>query len=189
MRHAALRQWRRELNHPMPLHFADYSSSQQPMYLELLRQLERYRSGLMFVGYAMTARTSKLDAVARLIVQMVGDAMLVADKHGCVGSTRAVTVIKEAAEGFDALYLDLINQELSQHLMALFPGRVYLKGVFPVGKQREVLLECADVIAASMKRRWESGNAIHKDRLAEAVVNLTGFDDPVDTGMLYKMYQ
>ena len=50
---------------------------------------------------------------------------------------------------------------------------------------REVLLECADHIAWGMKRRTASGGHHAKDLLAEAVMNVTGFEDPRDTGMIF----
>lgn len=188
MRHAALRQWRESQGWPETLHFADLNTQTEPRYLGLLQQLKKYRSGLLFVGYATVARGSKDTILSTLFVQLIGDALRVADAQGCLGVVRAVRVIKEAAAGFDTIHLASLEQNLSQHLLQLFPSRVYLRQIETVPKGRCVMLEAADCIAAAMKRRWESGRRIHKDRVAESVMNVTGFEDPGSESAMYKVH-
>ena len=188
MRHSALRHWRVEQGWVETLHFSAADSKAESRFIALLAELRRHRAGLLFLGYAALCRGNRDSVLASLIVQLVGDALARADKLGCLGGPRSVRVIKEAADGFDALHLDAIKSDLADHLAHRFPQRVHLAGVQPLPKGREVLLECADVIAASMKRRWESGSSIHKDRIAEAVMNVTGFEDERTNAAIYKVH-
>lgn len=188
MHYASLRLWRERQDWPETLHFADMDSTTEKRFLTLLAALRRHRTGLMFVGYATLARGNKSQILASLFVQLIGDALKHAESNGCLGTIRAVRIVKEAQEGFDSVQLPALEQDLSQHLLQLFPNRVYLKCIEPLPKGREVLLECADVIASAMKRRWESGHSIHKDRVAEAVMNVTGFEDRRDGTPFYRMH-
>ena len=188
MRHAALRHWRDQQGWVETLHFADIASSTEHRHLSLLTQLKRHRAGLLFLGHATIARGNKDSLVSTLFVQMIGDALQRADQQGCLGDVRAVRVLKEASEGFDALHLPSLKDELSQHLLQLFPNRVYLKSFHALPKGREVMLECADTIASAMRRRWSSGNNIHKDRVAESTMNVTGFGDSREGAAVYKIH-
>jgi hypothetical protein len=188
MHHSALKHWRAERGWVETLHFADADSKTESRFIELLAELQRHRVGLLFLGYATLCRGNRDSALASLIVQLVGDALTRADQLGCLCGPRSVRVIKEAADGFDSLHLDAIRSDLADHLAHRFPQRVHLAAVQPLPKGREVLLECADVIAASMKRRWESGSWKHKDRIAQAVMNVTGFEDERTNAAIYRVH-
>ena len=69
-----------------------------------------------------------------------------------------------------------------------FPGAVTVLPVEAVTKGRTVLLECADLIAGGMQRRALYGGRNPKDVLAEAVVNVTGFEDGTEPGTIFKYH-
>jgi hypothetical protein len=81
-----------------------------------------------------------------------------------------------------------LRLHLSRQVAEEFPDRVYLEDVQAVPKGREVMLECADLIASSMMRWHLFGGIKPKDVLARAVFNVTGFDDPRDNGTVFKLY-
>lgn len=184
--HAALSQWRGDQPWPQTLHFADVQDIQN--HLHLLAQLSSRRAGLIFVGYSLAAGGNPHDVILSLFTQLVMDSL---DKMGAEGGLsvpKGLVVVKEADAGFDHLHLHDLESDLAKHLERRFPGRVYLHGVRTVPKGREVLLEVADLIAAGMQRRALYGGRNAKDRLAEAVMNVTGFEDTTEPGMLYRAW-
>ena len=81
-----------------------------------------------------------------------------------------------------------MSKQLAEAVALEFPGRLAVLPVEAVGKGRTVLLECADLIAGGMQRRARSKGRNPKDRLAEAVINVTGFEDSADNGAVFKYY-
>jgi len=51
-----------------------------------------------------------------------------------------------------------------------------------------VLLECVDLIAGGVQRRVLFKGQHPKDRLAQTIANVTGFETAADAGALYKIY-
>lgn len=189
MQHAALVKWRDKQGWPETLHFNKLTNdAAMGPFLALLTELKKRRAGILFAGYALPARRNKQDMFFSLTQQLVVDSVRQAAALGCLNVSRAVTVVKESEEGFDALYLRELEGSLHDLLTREFPGQAYLKAVTPVPKGREVLLECADIIASGMRRRAVSGGTHSKDRLAEAVMNVTGFEDRGDQGALFKYF-
>lgn len=66
---------------------------------------------------------------------------------------------------------------------------VVVSPIEPVTKGKEVLLECADLVAGGVQRRVLFKGRNPKDKLAEAVVNVTGFEDAANSGALFKLYR
>jgi hypothetical protein len=66
---------------------------------------------------------------------------------------------------------------------------VVVEDIHPETKGRDVFLECADLIAGGMQRRELAKGSKPKDRLAEAVINVTGFEDAADAGAVFKVYR
>lgn len=190
MQHAALTSWREKQPWLETLHFNKLTDdSKLGPFVALLAQLKRRRSGLLFVGHAVPSRGGKREAMLCIITQLIVDSLQRARDLGCLNVLRAVTVIKEAEEGFDQLFLGELQRTLGEQLAREFPGRAYLKSVTPLPKGREVLLEAADTIASGMRRRALSGGSHSKDRLAEMVMNVTGFEDPGDNGAMFKAFK
>jgi hypothetical protein len=75
---------------------------------------------------------------------------------------------------------DLVGQE--------FPGQLAVLPIESLGKGHEVFLERADIIAGGMQRRALYKGRNPKDKLAESVFNVTGFDEPSDDGVVFKLY-
>jgi hypothetical protein len=187
MQHAALVKWREKQGWPETLHFNKLTTDMAP-FLALLAELRKRRAGLLFVGYALPVRRNKQEMFLHITAQLLVESLKRADELGCLNVCRAVTVVKEREDGFDNLYLQELETSLHSLLAREFPGRVYLKGVTPLPKGREVLLECADIIASGMRRREVFGGAHSKDRVAEAVMNVTGFEDTRDQGAYYRYF-
>ncbi len=186
--HAALKQWRENQGWPETIHFSETGSAQQPKALALLSELQKRRSGLLFLGYSIPSRGHTHHALVDLFIQLVSDSLRQLEALKCLNSPRALTLIKEADGGFDTIYKPAIEKYLSQQLGRDFPERVFLKQVEPLPKGREVLLECADLIAGGMQRRAFFGGRNPKDLLAEAVFNVTGFEDSKDNGTVFKAH-
>ena len=75
-----------------------------------------------------------------------------------------------------------MTKQLGEMVALEFPGKLNVLPVQAVPKGRTVLLECADLIAGGMQRRALHKGRNPKDRLAEAVMNVTGFEDAADPG-------
>jgi|WetSurMetagenome_2_1015567.scaffolds.fasta_scaffold16685_3 hypothetical protein len=185
---AALANWRSQQGWPETIHFVDTGSAQQPKALALMDQLGQRRSGLLFVGYALPSRGNTHQALVDLFIQLVIDSLRHMNALGCLDGQRALTLVKEADSGFDAVHLEPLRKFLAQQLGREFPDQVFLKDVEPIPKGREVMLECADLIAGGMQRRALYGGRNPKDILAEAVFNVTGFEDVRDNGTVFKAH-
>ena len=187
---AAIEQWRRELGSPETIHFADTQSyARLEQAVNLLAELQKRRSGLLFVGYALSSRGRTHQDLFSLFVQLAMDTLRHMRTHQCLNGPRCLRIVKEADPGFDQMYLEKMNKELSDLVALEFPGQVVVAPVHAETKGREVFLECADLIAGGMQRRELAKGSKPKDRLAEAVVNVTGFEDSSDNGALFKVYR
>ena len=123
-----------------------------------------------------------------MFIQLVLDSLRYLQKSGCLTENRSVRVIKEADSGFDSIYLGDVTKRLEEIVALEFPGQLAVLPVEAVTKGRNVLLECADLIAGGMQRRALGKGRNPKDRVAEAVINVTGFEDGNDTGALFKYF-
>lgn len=188
MQHTALSAWRKNQSWPQTLHLNKVTNDIRP-HLALLSELSKRRAGLLFVGYALPTRSRKNDVFLALMAQLLVDSLRHAEALGCLNAPRALTIVKENEDGFDRLHLALLERSLREHLAREFPGRVYLRTIETLPKGREVLLECADLIASGMRRREFYGGTQHKDLLAEAVMNVTGFEDQRDHGAVFRHFQ
>lgn len=185
---ASLTEWREQQGWPETIHFADTGTALQPRAMALLSEMHKRRAGLLFLGYALPARGNTHQTMLSLFVQLVGDALLHLDALGCIAEPRALFVVKEASVGFDTIHLQSLKTHLAEKIASDFPERVFLRDVEPLPKGREVLLECADVIAGGMQRRALYGGNNPKDVLAESVFNVTGFEDPRENGTVFKAH-
>lgn len=188
MYHAALAQWRAERGWPETLHVRDQASEDITKHLSLLAALQKYRAGLLFVGHDAATRAVSHRALVDLFVQIVVGCLRHLRDDNCLGTRRAVAVIKEAEDGFDRVHLETLNRELQQQIAYEFADTAYLNEVTPIKKGREVMLEAADMIAAGMQRRALYGGWNSKDQLADAVANVTGFEDSNAKGVVYKAW-
>jgi hypothetical protein len=153
-----------------------------------LAELERRRTGLLLIGYVLNSRGMTHWDLFSLFVQLVVDAIRVLKKTGCLSPPRAVRVLKEAESGIDTMYLERMQRQLSDLIAVEFPGQVFVHPIESVVKGREVLLECADLIAGGVQRRVLYKGRNPKDYVAEAVINVTGFESPADNGALFKVF-
>lgn len=186
MSHAALTNWRDAQGWPETLHFKDIREASR--HLELLEVLRRHRAGLLFLGHSAPARGDKREMLFTLTSQMVVDALRHAVGLGCLNEPRGVTVFKESDEGFDKFFLSELHDNLAAQLAQEFPGRAFLRQIQPLPKGREVMLEVADTIASSMRRRSLHGSRQPKDIVAEAAMNVAGFEDARDNTAVFKAY-
>lgn len=186
--HAALEQWRERQAWPETIHFADLRDGTIDRALLLLAQLRRRRRGLLFLGHSVPSRGLTHPFLMDLFIQLTCDCIGKIRDLGCLNKPTAITVIKEAEEGFDCMYVPAIRAELERRFAREFPNRAYLRKIEPLPKGREVLLECADLIASSMQRKALFGGFNPKDKLAEAVFNVTGFGDHRESGVVFRSF-
>lgn len=186
--HAALEQWREKQGWPETIHFAETGADKVDRAASLLQQLAQRRSGVLFLGYSIASRGRTQEAMFSLFIQLVVDSLKHLQQLGCLSENRNVRVIKEADPGFDSIYLDTMTKRLSEAVALEFPGLLAVSPVEAVTKGRTVVLECADLIAGGMQRRALGKGRNPKDKLAEAVINVTGFEDGSDTGALFKFF-
>lgn len=185
--HAALTKWREDYSPVTTIHFADILDDKtSQIAVKMLSELKRRRGGLLFVGHNTLSRGAVGSYLASLFVQLIVDSVRQLLQQNCLQEQRGITVIKEADEGFDQVYLSELQIALDQKLADEFGEIVYLRGVFPMPKGRDVFLEYADLIASSMRRRAKYGSRELKDKVAEAVMNVTGFEDLQDVGAVYR---
>ena len=187
MHHAALIQWRRNQGWPETLHFTDIGAD-NTRHLALLNQFAQRRAGLLFLGHAIPSRGMVNYALVDLFIQLVVDSLKRARDLNCLTRGRAVTVYKEASPGFDKFHLATVHQYLTEQIAREFPDALYVRDVYPIRKGLEPMLECADLIAGAMQRRACYGGHHPKDVLAEAVMNITGFEDAKDPGAVFNAY-
>lgn len=186
--HAAIAQWRMEQNWPETIHFAETGSDRIGRAVGLLGELAQRRSGLLFLGYAVSSRGRTHEDLFSLFIQLVIDSLHHLKHNGCLAEPRSLRVMKEADPGFDNIFLLKMHKHLSDLVALEFPGQVVVQPIESVTKGREVFLECADLIAGGMQRRALMKGRNPKDKLAEAVFNVTGFEDPTDEGVVFKFY-
>jgi hypothetical protein len=186
--HAALELWRAKQGWPETIHFSETGTDKLDRAVALLQQLRSRRSGVLFLGYSMASRSRTHDVLISLFIQLVVDSLRHLANCKCLNENRSVRIIKEADPGLDALHLESMTKKLGDIVAQEFPGRLTVLPIQPVPKGRTVLLECADLIAGGMQRRALFKGRNPKDRLAEAVVNVTGFEDHADTGAVFKYY-
>lgn len=186
--HAALCQWRERLNYPGTLH-ASQITDDITGHLALLAEVNKRKGGLLFVAHVMRARGMTHTELEALFVQVVLDTLRNLDDSACLNEPKALLVTKEANSGFDSVFLRPLRADLEDALAAEFLRRVYLKDVQSVPKGREVMLEVADQIAHALLRRTLHRGHHPKDRVAEAVMNVTGFEDPREKGIVFKLWQ
>ena len=187
MHAAALAQWR-SAQGPEPIHFVEIGSERTARAMSLLKELERRRSGLLFLGYAFRTQAPTREAMFSLFAQLVVDSLHRLKLLGSLNEPRLLRVIKETEPGFDSIYLEKLNKHLTELVAFDFPSQFVVQPVETVVKGREVLLECADLIAGGMQRRALFKGQNPKDVLAEAVFNVAGFEDASDDGVVFKVY-
>lgn len=185
---AALSLWRQNQNWPEPIHFAESGVARLDRAVSLLGQLERRRGGVLFLGYSMNSRGTPANAIYSLFVHLIIDSLRQLDSQKCITEPRMVRVIKEAEPGFDELYLPSMEKSLAELTDLEFEGRIGIEPIETMTKGHHVLLECADLIAGGMQRRALFNKQNPKDRLADAVFNVTGFADIKDEGALYRFF-
>ena len=185
--HAALRQWREQLNSPGTLHAAEITGDNS-LQLALLSELNKRKGGLLFIAHAMRTRAMTHRDLESLYVQLALDTLRSLDSNGCLQEPKALLIVKEADQGFDNVYLKSMESDLQGALAADFLNRVYLKGIVPVPKGREVMLEAADQIAHALHRRALYAGPHPKDQVAEAAMNVTGLEDPREKGIVFKLW-
>lgn len=186
--HAALAQWREKQSWAETIHFAEMGADRIDRGVSLLQQLAQRRSGVLFLGYSIASRGRTQEAMFSLFIQLVVDSLKHLQQQGCLSENRNVRVIKEADPGFDSIYLDTMTKCLSEAVALEFPGLLAVSPVEAVTKGRNIILECADLIAGGMQRRALGKGRNPKDKLAEAVINVTGFEDASDAGALFKYF-
>lgn len=186
--HAALDQWRTQQRWPETIHFSETGADKVDRAVSLLQQLRSRRSGVLFLGYSLASRGRTHEDLFSLFIQLVVDSLKHLRDCGCLSENRSVRVVKEADTGFDSLFLEKMTKRLDEAVALEFPGQLAVAPVEAVTKGRHVLLECADLIAGGMQRRALGKGRNPKDRLAEAIINVTGFEDDGDPGTLFKYY-
>jgi hypothetical protein len=186
--HAALEQWRSQQGWPETIHFSETGADKVDRAVSLLKQLQSRRSGVLFLGYSLASRGRTHEDLFSLFIQLVVDSLKYLRECKCLTENRSIRVIKEADTGFDTLFLDKMTKRLSEAVALEFPGELTVMPVEAVTKGRSVMLECADLIAGGMQRRALAKGRNPKDRLAEAVINVTGFEDSADPGTIFKYH-
>jgi len=185
--HAAIELWRAKQG-PETIHFSETGADKVDRAVSLLQQLQTRRSGVLFLGYSLASRGRTHEDMFSLFIQLIVDSLKHLRDCGCLSENRSVRVIKEADSGFDNLFLDKMTKRLAEAVALEFPGQLAVVPVEAVTKGRSVLLECADLIAGGMQRRALGKGRNPKDLLAEAIINVTGFEDAADTGALFKYF-
>ncbi|MDZ4782038.1 MAG: hypothetical protein SGJ19_17455 [Planctomycetia bacterium] len=185
---AALEQWCANTGWTETIHFSETGADKVERAVSLLQQLQSRRSGVLFLGYSLVSRGRTHEILVSLFIQLVVDSLKYLRECNCLMENRSVRVIKEADSGFVSLFLHKMSKQLGEAVALEFPGQLTVLPMEPVTKGRTVLLECADLIAGGMQRRALHKGRNPKDRLAEAVINVTGFEDAADAGTIFKYY-
>jgi hypothetical protein len=187
---SSIAQWRREqVEWPGPIHVADINDhAGLARAMSLVHQIEQRRGGLLFLGYGVESKAMLHETRFSLFIQLVIDSLHKMDAADCLGERRSVVLIKEEESGFDRLFLEKLHAQLERQLFDVFPHRVYLQEIRPQPKGSDVLLECADVLAASMTRWHLHGGFAFKDDLSRAVFRVTGLPEPKDGGVVFKIH-
>jgi hypothetical protein len=185
---SSLRRWRELQGWPETIHFVDTGNAMLPRATSLLARLQERRSGLLFLGYSLQSRGQTHQDLVTLFVQLVVDALRHIRSIGCMREAKSVRVIKEADTGFDSIHLKPMQQCLADQVAASFPGQLAVQPIEALPKGRDVMLECADLVAGGMQRRALYKGRNPKDVLAEAVFNVTGFGDAHEPGVLFRAY-
>jgi hypothetical protein len=186
--HAALEQWRQTQGWPETIHFSETGPDKVDRAVSLLKQLQSRRAGILFLGYSLNSRGRTHEDLFSLFIQLVVDSLKYLRECKCLTENCSVRVIKEADSGFDNLFLHKMTKQLGEAIALEFPGQLAVLPVESITKGRTVFLECADLIAGGMQRRALGKGRNPKDRLAEAIINVTGFEDSSDPGTLFKHY-
>lgn len=186
--YAALELWRQSQGWPETIRFSDATAEKMERAIALLRELQARRAGVFFLGYPLESRGRTHHDLFSLYIQLVVDSLRHLRDCKCLPDNRRVRVIKEADTGFDSIYLDKLSKQLDEEVTREFPEQLIVLPVESVPKGRTVLLECADLIAGGMQRRALIKGRNPKDKLAEAIFNLTGFEDPTDLGAVFKFH-
>jgi hypothetical protein len=186
--HAALELWRSKVGWPETVHFSDTSEQNIGRAVSLLRQLKLRRYGILFLGYSLLSRGRTHEDMYSLFIQLVVDSLKYLGECKCLSDNRSIRVIKEADSGFDKVFLQKMTKQLGEMVALEFPGQLNVLPVEAVPKGRTVLLECADLIAGGMQRRALRKGRNPKDRLAEAVMNVTGFEDESVVGTIFNYH-
>ncbi len=186
--HAALEQWRSKQGWPETIHFSETGADKVDRAVSLLQQLRSRRAGVLFLGYSLSSRGRTHEDLFSLFIQLVVDSLKYLRQCNCLTENRSVRIIKEAESGFDSLFLRKMTKQLGEVVALEFPGELTVLPVEAVTKGRTVLLECADLIAGGMQRRALGKGRNPKDRLAEAIINVTGFEDDADPGTIFKFH-
>lgn len=184
----ALRKWRADTGWTETLHASTQASHSVDRHLALLAELRRRRAGLVFVGHDVAARSTSSHIMVDLFVQMVMGCLETMSRENCLGRERAVVLIKEAEDGFDRAYGGMLEESLRQQIAYEYPHIAYLKRVDTLRKGQDVFLEIADMIAFGMQRRAMYKGWSNADKLADAVANVTGFENSDQIGVVYKSW-
>lgn len=185
--HAALEEFRRTL--PLAtIRYADLDATSRPHAEKLLEKVRERCSGLLFLSHAVHSRSDTHRTRMSLLVQLLTATLEKLDQLGCLSHPIGVLVVKEAEDGFDQMWLDQLRGDMAYQIASIFPDRVKLSDLQAWPKGREVMLEIADLIAGAVQRRTFPGGHNPKDRLADLVFNLTGFEDPRETGTVFKSH-
>jgi hypothetical protein len=182
----SLKKWRDDTGWVEPLHASPQAQQSIDRHLALLAEIQKRRTGLLFVGHDVAVRALSSRTIVDLFVQMVMGCLEDMKNNNCLGQKRAVVLIKEADEGFDRAYGTMLETQLQQQIAYEYPDTAYLKAILARRKGEEVMLEVADMIAFGMQRRAMYRGWTNRDRLAEAVANVTGFENFQPTGIVYK---
>jgi len=186
--YAALRIWRENLRRPAALHASEIVEDTQD-HLALVRQIDGLKGGLLFVGHAIETRIASNEMLVTLFMQLALDTLRHLDSNGCLTEPKGLVVVKEAEEAFDKIYRSTLVEQLEGALATEFTNRVFLKDVFPLPKGREVMLELADHIAFGLHRGRSPRSRHPKDLVADAVLNMSGLDDPRERGVVFKLHR
>lgn len=174
--HAALTQWRANCGRLHPFHFMTLGDSEESVYMKWLDQLQKYRGGLLFCGYALQAQRGANLHLRYIYLHLIMDSLHRLEKAGCLNEPRRLVIEKESETGFDRFELPTLNAELSQLVHAKFDQRIKFESVKSSPKGSDVMLEYADVIASSIVRRLKHPNSHAKSRVSDAVLRVTGLN-------------
>ncbi|CAG0984242.1 hypothetical protein PHYC_01936 [Phycisphaerales bacterium] len=179
---------RKEMSWQETIRFADIQDNNDEAlrrYERLLSLVGQRKGGLLFVGYSLPMHGSSDRLLVSLFVSLINDALDRLRQQGCIRKPSRLVVCKEAEEGWDNLHLAILRDELTHLVPARSGGLVHLKEVIALPKGREPMLEVADLIAGAMQRRATRKGTGYKDRLVDAVANVTGFTDRSEQGALF----
>lgn len=164
-------------------HFSELRKGDVASALEFINEGIRQADALCFKAVLVdqtTVQTGRAELFNRLHNQLCIRGIEHERDHGRTVLPRTLTVIKDAEDGQDKLYLTELKQRLSADLVRVFRDEIHLASLEVADSALHPLVQMADLLSGSLNRvlnyRTEGGARNHKDEFADEMLRRLGLD-------------